>query len=207
MSWTIRAATISAITRGFTKMCGSALIAPFHRPTRISFLQTSRIHYDVYVREPRLPENSPEEFLDDAAPIQVARYVRGKWELSPLELNLIIGIARARQAAQIFEIGTFDGRTTLNLHLNAPSATIHTIDLPPGRLDMPDSKVAGSLIHELVRAGSIIQLWGDSTQFDFSPWFGTQDFVFVDAGHGYKNALADSRTALRLVEGRGKIVV
>lgn len=40
--------------------------------------------------------------------------------------------ASAREGSIIFEIGTFDGRTTLNLALNAPATCdIYTLDLPP----------------------------------------------------------------------------
>lgn len=202
MAFSQRTATLSALTRGTLKMCQSAVLAPFDRPTRVSFLEAARVYHRVYLRTPQLPTVAAESIVTDRAPIQVTHYLRGKWELSLLELSIVVGLARTRQAARIFEIGTFDGRTTLNLHLNAPEAQVHTIDLPAGKAGAPEGKSPGALIRDHVAAGRIIQLWGNSLEFDFSPWFGTRDFVFVDAGHSYRNARADSQTALRLIEGR-----
>ncbi len=202
-----RHATLRALTRGTLRMCGSAMRAPFNRSARISFLEAARVYHGVYLREPRLPRIPPEEIVAGSNPIQLTRYVRGKWELALQELAILIGLVRERDARHIFEIGTFDGRTTLNVRLNAPEAVIHTIDLPGGNELAPDGKRPGSLIRDLVERGDIHQLWGDSTRFDFSPWFGSQDLVFVDAGHGYGNAAADSLTALRLVEGREGVIL
>lgn len=202
-----RQATLRALTRGTLRMCSSAIRAPFNRSARRSFLEAARVYHGVYLREPRLPTIPPEEILAESSPIQITRYVRGKWELALQELAILVGLVRERGARHVFEIGTFDGRTTLNIHLNAPDATIHTIDLPGGNDLAPDGKRPGSLIRDLAAQGAIHQLWGDSTTFDFSPWFGTQDLVFVDAGHGYTNAAADSLTALRLVEGREAVIL
>lgn len=124
-----------------------------------------------------------------------------------VELTVITSLVKKRRPETIFEIGTFDGRTTLNLWLNQPDSTLHTIDLPAGTPGAPGGNKPGLLIREKVSDGKIIQLFGNTLEFDFSPWFGAQDYVFVDAGHGYINALSDSRTALRLVEGREGVVV
>lgn len=183
-------------------MCGSAIRAPFDRPTRVSFLEAARVYHQVYLRNPGLPVLAPSALVADDSPIRLTRYLRGRWELSLQELSIVVGMAITRGAARIFELGTFDGRTSLNLHLNLPEAEIHTIDLPAGKTNAPEAKTPGRLIRDLAASGTIHQLWGDSLEFDFSPWFGTQDLVFVDAGHSYRNARCDSHTALRLIEGR-----
>jgi predicted O-methyltransferase YrrM len=122
-------------------------------------------------------------------------------------LAFIASLAVHRRPKSIFEFGTFDGRTTLNLHANCPDAAMHTIDLPPNVHQLADDKTAGSLIRELVANGKIRQLYGDSTKFDFSQFFGKHDFVFIDAGHAYANVISDSRNALRLVEGNEGAIV
>lgn len=207
MSIATKTATVTAITRGFARMCGSAAISPFHRPTRLSFLEASKTYHHIYLRAPRLPVSEPGDWMDDSEPMQLARCIRGEWQISLVELAVIVGIARARRAQHVFEIGTFDGRTTLNLRLNLPGAAIHTIDLPAGKDGSPGGRTPGALIAADVAAGRIKQLFGDSMRFNFEPWFGTQDLVFVDAGHSYRNALADSRTALRLIEGRKGVII
>lgn len=199
--------TFSAIVRGFLKVNCSAILSLFHWPTRTSFLESVREYQRVYLRKPRLRQIPTAGIIDDSETIQLTRCVRNEWQTTLVELAVIVGIVRSRKPAHIFEIGTFDGRTTLAMHLNFPNAAIHTIDLPGGKPGSPGGNAPGYLFHDVVEEGVISQLYGDTTQFDFSPWFGTQDLVFVDAGHSYRNALADSHTALRLVEGREGTVI
>ncbi|MCA9285156.1 MAG: class I SAM-dependent methyltransferase [Phycisphaerales bacterium] len=186
---------------GFLRMCTAAARSPFDRSTRESFIAAS-FALGAYPRRPRLAQVAPTDLIDEGVPVQLVRCASEKWQVTTFELAVIVGVAKSRAAGHIFEIGTFDGRTTLNLHINMPAASLATIDLPPAEQRLPDGKVAGSLIREHLDAGTIKQLYGDSTRFDFSPYFGTQDLVFVDARHTYENVRSDSRTALRLVEGR-----
>ncbi len=182
-------------------MTCSAILSLFHRGTRLEYLRSCREYYQIYLRTPRLPRLSAENVVDNSAPIQLREYIRGKWQVTMVELTVIASMVQSRQPRKTFEIGTFDGRTTLNLFLNLPNSTIHTIDLPDGVPGSPGGNKPGLHIRDKVRDGSIKQLFGNTLEFDFSPWYSSQDFVFVDAGHSYKNALSDSKTALRLVEG------
>ena len=50
--------------------------------------------------------------------------------MAPHELETVASIVATVKPKRIFEIGTFDGRTTLNMALNAPDAQIYTLDLP-----------------------------------------------------------------------------
>src|ERR1019366_6589079 len=52
--------------------------------------------------------------------------------VSALELIILAKIAHLVQARMVFEIGTFDGRSTLNLAANSSDdARVYTFDLPP----------------------------------------------------------------------------
>src|SRR5205814_848765 len=53
---------------------------------------------------------------------------------------------------------------------------------------------------------NIVQLYGDTAQFDFSPWYGTRDLVFVDACHEYEYVINDTEIAFRLSHSRGMII-
>jgi hypothetical protein len=56
--------------------------------------------------------------------------------VSALELIALAKLARVSGASTFFEIGTFDGRTSLNLAANSPEgAVVHTLDLPQEQLD------------------------------------------------------------------------
>lgn len=131
------------------------------------------------------------------------------------ELAYMALITAALQPACVFEIGTFRGRTALNFALNSPSTCeVHTIDLPDGT--EVDLGAADQRITSLRRVGDdyrgrpeeakITQHFGDSTQFDFSPWHGRCDIVFVDGGHTYPLAHSDTLNAVRMVRPGGVII-
>ncbi len=122
----------------------------------------------------------------------------------------------------LFEIGTFDGRTALNLALNAPqSCRVVTLDLPP---ETPtrhevvskerkyiDKPVSGGRIAEAVdRFPSlktrVEQQYGDSATFNDDPYAAVCSLVFVDGSHAYEYARCDSATARRLVRPGGVII-
>jgi predicted O-methyltransferase YrrM len=122
----------------------------------------------------------------------------------------------------LFEIGTFDGRTTLNLALNSPArCRVLTLDLPP-ELDTAFPLAAGErhmvekpkpgLRYEAYRSiypaaiGKIHQLLGDSAMFDYTPYTNACSLVFVDGSHAYDYAVSDTRAAMKMAKQGGVIV-
>jgi predicted O-methyltransferase YrrM len=78
-----------------------------------------------------------------------------------------------------------------------------TIDLPPSN----DAHfVPGELIRQSTARDRVQQVYGDSKTFDFSPYRGAMDLVFVDAGHEYPDVCADSENALGMVKPDGVVV-
>jgi predicted O-methyltransferase YrrM len=156
----------------------------------------------------------------DDIPIVVREPLHVAGNVSPFELIIICKFVRALRPKRLFEIGTFDGRTTLNLAANSPTdAVVYTLDLPQAALDathLPleaadrqyiDKCTSGSRYVNTDREKQIVQLWGDSATFDFSPYKGNIDFVFVDGSHSYEYVLHDSRSALALLrDGKGLIL-
>lgn len=120
--------------------------------------------------------------------------------VSVVELKLILHLLLASKARTAFEFGTADGRTTLNLAANSPEdAHIYTLDMERERLG---ARFRGS---EFKR--KITQLNGETSDFDFSPYFNLMDFIFIDASHDYEHVRKDSFSALRLLRGgKGTIV-
>ncbi len=120
---------------------------------------------------------------------------------------------------QIVEIGTFDGRTTLNFAVNAPlRLAIFTLDLPShaaskfelaaGERAYVEKRRSGRHFaeprRELAAAASrITQLFGDSATFDWSAHIGHAGLVFVDGSHAYEYVVADSETARALAAPGG----
>jgi hypothetical protein len=134
---------------------------------------------------------------------------------STLEQLLILSLAKQRDCKRVFEIGTFDGKTTANLAANLCSADIFTIDLPAdqacttalpiGKHDMAHI-IKKKIGEKYGNSQRIVQLYGDTASFDFSPWYGNCDFVFVDACHEYEYVLNDSNIALKLLAANGVIL-
>lgn len=136
------------------------------------------------------------------------------------EAVVIAKIIQSRRPLTLFEIGTFEGRTTLSMAANSPpEAIVYTLDLSKGgerrtklRL-MPGEReyIEGELVARVYPGSDvgskIIQLYGDSANFDFAPYYNSVDFVFVDGSHSYEYVLNDSWQALRMLRnGRGIIL-
>jgi predicted O-methyltransferase YrrM len=139
------------------------------------------------------------------------------------EVGILSALARVcPDRTALFEIGTFDGRTTLNLAMNAPAGCqIFTLDLPPdqatkfaiaeGERHMVEKPAPGARYGQYRGAhpaaiGRIRQLLGDSATFDYSPYRDACSLVFVDGSHAYDYAMSDTRAAMGMVRAGGVIV-
>jgi len=139
---------------------------------------------------------------------------------TPLEqLACLALFTKAIQPMRIFEIGTFRGRTALNFALNAPDeAEVYTLDLPPDdRCDaQSQTNASDATIISESRTGceyrgtdvehKITQLYGDSRTFDFSPYFGEIDLVYVDGAHDYEAVRRDSSNAIAMLRPGGYVL-
>jgi len=136
-----------------------------------------------------------------------------------IELFCIGAITRASGARHIFEIGTFDGATTLQLALNSPpDALIYTLDLPAGDIDrtriplLPQERAyalkpaSGARFRGTPVQGKIRQLYGDSAAFSAEPFAGRMDLVVVDGSHARDYVRSDSALARVMARPGGWIV-
>lgn len=154
-----------------------------------------------------IPKIAMSRVLTDATEIRLRAPAPGIPSVTLPELCLLIHLLRRSQARIIFEFGTYVGRTTLNFALNSGKASrIYTLDFPSEK-QIGHGYSAGSLFARTRLKEKITQLYGESSSFDFSKYFSTADFIFIDASHTYEHALSDSLNALKLLRGgRGTIV-
>jgi hypothetical protein len=136
------------------------------------------------------------------------------------ELTIICSLVKQFNPRAIFEIGTFDGRTTLNMALNVDPATkIFTLDLPKDLADKTHYNLAsfenvyvnkprsGARFLDTAVSERITQLYGDSATFDFTAYNNQIDFVFIDGSHAYDYVKSDTIQAHKLLRGGKGILI
>ncbi len=165
---------------------------------------------------PRLPTVALDELTCASTEVALAEPVARDGNVSLVELLVLARLVRERRPRHVFEIGTFDGRTTLSLAMNArDDAVVYTLDLPseqPTELALERSErafiekpISGERFQGTDAARKIVQLYGDSATFDFTLF--RAELVFVDGSHSYEYVLSDSLRALTLVGGRAGAIV
>jgi predicted O-methyltransferase YrrM len=181
-------------------------------------------HHFGYRHESREPAELPIIPLSDLIPANSLIDVRAieavDGNVTERELVTICRLVRSLQPNKLFEFGTFDGRTTLNMAVNAaPDATAYTLDLPQsavahsvGRIHRHEARYAekaasGGRFRGSDAESRIVQLFGDSGAFDFTPYHGVIDFVFIDASHTFDYVVNDSLQALSMLRSSGGTIV
>lgn len=93
------------------------------------------------------------------------------------DLVAISSLVRAARPTTPFAFGTFTGLGTLHLALNAPGATVHTLDLEPAAREaladdlfwergIDDDSIGSLYRTDPVVAANVVEHWGDSRAFD-----------------------------------------
>lgn len=169
-----------------------------------SFLSTSARHYDELMglglqdKDPVsyiYDRNGNNDCLEDRVVLPASYQDDSGTRLDEM---LILGAAtRALKPNRVFEIGTYNGRTTSIFALNAPeTATVFTLDLPPGTtvehedpyIDTDIDLVKGrktttNFITDLNLTDRCKQLYCDSMEFDPTPYRGSIELGFIDGAH------------------------
>jgi predicted O-methyltransferase YrrM len=181
-------------------------------------------HHFGYHHESREPAELPVITLRELVPgdslVDVRAIDAVDGNVSEYELITICRLVQAIRPGALFEFGTFDGRTTLNLAVNAgPDAKVCTLDLPASGVDDTASPIhrhelryaskasSGERYRGTDAEGRIVQLYGDSGTVDFGPYYGRTDFVFIDASHTFDYVVNDSLHALRMLRSSGGTIV
>lgn len=133
---------------------------------------------------------------------------------------IIAALVRSLGCDTFFEIGTSLGRTTWTVAHHNPGVRIWTLDVPPteevdqtalslgadDRTYFRPVQRCGEAFRGEPESERITQLWGDSATFDYSPYQGKMDFVYVDGAHSYEYVSNDSQRALEMLAPDGTIV-
>lgn len=159
--------------------------------------------------------------LDPADELRILCMDRVFGNIQPYELFALMTVAKACHARNVFEIGTFNGRTTRNLAANiGQEGTVYTLDLEPEveldqlKYDLDDLETSlllresvGQRYRETPEAARIVQYFGDSAKFDYSKHHGDMDLVFIDGSHALDYVRSDTENALQMVTPKSGIIV
>ena len=156
----------------------------------------------------------PKVSVEQALKIKNISYNFTFRNISLEELFILCLAVRVYKPKLLLEFGTFNGRTTLNLILNAEAgAKILTVDLPESEKDnthlplerkqnyedvdelgfigLKDKVFNDNSVNRNIK-NKIVQVWGDTADFGIKTYNPKFDFVFVDASHSYENLLNDA---------------
>jgi predicted O-methyltransferase YrrM len=115
----------------------------------------------------------------------------------------VSAIAKKRRARNVFEFGTYVGRTTYHLTFASEEAHVTTLDLPPQASESAEE--LGRMFRGSEREGRITQILADSSEFDPTPYSESMDFIFIDADHSYEFVKNDTEKALIMLRPGGVI--
>jgi predicted O-methyltransferase YrrM len=161
--------------------------------------------------------------IEEIAGTPIPEIINNEFEdgnISGYELECICKIVKKFNPAAIFEIGTFNGRTSLNMAANTSEETkIYTLDLPPdeisktrlriksGEKKFIDKEISGIRFSGTRYEKKITQIYADSAKYDYSRFINAMDLVFIDGSHSYEYVVNDTNIALQLLRnGKGIII-
>lgn len=179
-------------------------------------------HFGFRVKKDELaiPKIKLSEIIKDNTSLEIHEPLGMDGNISLLEILVINNLITNYRPDNIFEIGTFNGRTTINMAANSYDKTkIYTLDLPKIQMNdtflpLDDSEkhyinknVSGIIFLGTDFEQKIVQLKGDSALFDFSPFYNSMDFIFIDGSHSYEYVLNDSKISLKLLKNGSGIII
>ncbi|VAX35695.1 hypothetical protein MNBD_UNCLBAC01-502 [hydrothermal vent metagenome] len=145
----------------------------------------------------------------------------------PIETQVMSGLVAHLQPKTIFEIGTYNGFTTMHFAQNTPDETkIYTLDLPPNFsltdtnetdltkysyddllvVKLSNENINNRAYHGTPAEKKITELFGSSLDYDFSPYHKKIDLIFIDGNHALKYVQSDTENAFKMLSPNGVII-
>ncbi|HUK25054.1 MAG TPA: class I SAM-dependent methyltransferase [Terriglobales bacterium] len=173
----------------------------------------------IWGKLPRLELKQVFPGIEKTSILMLDAYNRNSRGLETEELAALLSMAKFLETKKIFEIGTCDGGTALNLAANtSPETQVFTLDLgpnwngefsiktPAGFQYPTDASLIGQRFHGTPYEKKITQVFGDSAKFDWSTLPGPFDMVFIDGCHFYEYVVRDTENAMKNLRPGGLVV-
>ena len=198
----------------------SVVLKKFFRKSQKYLVINKLVESFFYLRESTIPKVGVDEILlADNIFIDQSPIINGN--LSEMESIIIARIILKYKPERVFEIGTFNGRTTLNIAKNINEyGRVFTLDLPKElktgtkfktskyeRVYINKKNIESVFLKHTEVNEKIEFLYGDSAKFDYSDYLGTMDMVFIDGSHSYDYVINDTQIAIKLLKPAGGIIL
>ncbi|MCI0448531.1 MAG: class I SAM-dependent methyltransferase [Chlorobi bacterium] len=159
----------------------------------------------------KLPEVSVSEFFafygnPDLNLAVVSDFSDG---ISPInDYYFLCRIAKVLKTKTYFEIGTWLGLSARNIADAMGAGTqIFSLDIPFDHPEIEIFKIPKEIFgHYSKDYPNVHFLKSDSKEFDFSKYYGTADFVFIDGNHSAEYVESDSRNGLKLLKNDDSVI-
>jgi hypothetical protein len=126
---------------------------------------------------------------------------------TPIDLALLKALARRYDHCRYFEIGSWRGESVANVAAVAAECI---------SLSLSDDEIRSAGWNERYVAISkffsrdlknVVHIGHDSKTFDYAPYVGQCDLVFIDGDHSYDGVRADTEHAFRLLRDDRSVIV
>lgn len=166
-----------------------------------------------------IPKTDIFEIFDQNQAVYEGVYECGFGHTTEFELKVISNLVKKYNPNRIFELGTFQGRTTLNMAINShEKAEIITLDLPSSELQHTKmsvekdeeryikKEISGARFIDHPQAYKIKQVYGDSATYSFDSLKNSVDFAFIDGSHAFDYVMNDSNKIFPMMRKGGIIL-
>jgi hypothetical protein len=134
----------------------------------------------------------------------------------PREILTLAAVTKSLQPKRVFEIGTYNGRTTAIFILNSsPDCEIFTLDLPPSvnpsrgylstDIELVKDRSPEGFLKNAGLANRYRQIYCDSMQFDPEPFHDSVELGFIDGAHAEEFVRNDTLKMAVMMSSRGYV--
>lgn len=165
---------------------------------------------EQFCRKYALPDGLPllrleTLFPDFAETVSPYAYLSGA--TMPIDIALLKALARRQNAQSYFEIGTWRGESVANVASVVPQCVTLNLSREEIIALTGDERYADAHAVFSKNLDNVTHLQGNSQTFDFSPYKGQFDLVFVDGDHHYESVRKDTETAFMLLHNDKSVIV
>jgi hypothetical protein len=126
---------------------------------------------------------------------------------TPIDLALLKALARRYERCRYFEIGAWRGESAANVaSVAAECVSLSWSDAEIRRAGWGERYVAVARVFSR-DLPNVVQIGHDSKTFDYAPYHGTCDLVFIDGDHSYDGVRSDTEHAFRLLRDDRSVIV